>query len=752
MGVEFVSGGVLFLCAVSFALRDIKSPFQQSPSQPQIPIEVECKHRFLFISVAVPSSGVNPRFEAVDATGVYPVTDLYGVQCGYTYSVDPQLGRVVLRASYFSCHTDNKNDEVFTFMFGVIITDERGGEFFFNVSKTCSVAPFPPREITCEENYMEVSVTTDLCPTSGSIKCFSVPRSSVEPWQVMLQQDGRQSELMSPDNAAALGYYFMITPGRLVFRTTFGQPYASVKMDRGVAVEVIQATVFFKQNWMVVMVELVASCSLDKGSFDGHRLHGRTPAVKTPLATPPSELRSGSKAVGVNGELLDKQKLVDRGYSVTSNEGAVVGSVPFASVGGTRKSFVRDSMHREREIYNAPLTNQQMFVDQNAVDPKYKAFQQMATTTIPRVPFSINQTTPGEQVFQVYLGNIPSNVELMSLELNGQEFSVSTAMQMGISITRVRQDNSTFAYIVRVPFDAQYVKKQHIAEHIWEYSLEIKWTLAILPQMEPYFFFSSLSASAHDLVPPVFNVRCASNGVRFMRAYQEYDYLWDIVIGKYPLTQQLVSERGYIMSNESNNFILDVPLFTIGYHYENITLQQFYGTFELLTRNAKTLEIEQSSGKCCLFQTTELLVCSADGVMTVVRDLTKAVPLADPTRTTLLDPSCRPRETDERRVLFSFGLNTCGTRFQVDRQYVTYENELIFHELYSTDSRPVITRDAAYRITVRCIYPVRGTESLFVDRLFRAEAPGIGQIKDPVMVPPQFASRPCSSLGSNGGF
>jgi len=51
--------------------------------------------------------------------------------------------------------------------------------------------------------------------------------------------------------------------------------------------------------------------------------------------------------------------------------------------------------------------------------------------------------------------------------------------------------------------------------------------------------------------------------------------------------------------------------------------------------------------------------------MTVVSDLTKAVPLADPTRTTLLDPSCRPRETDERRVLFSFGLNTCGTRFQV---------------------------------------------------------------------------------------
>lgn len=33
---------------------------------------------------------------------------------------------------------------------------------------------------------------------------------------------------------------------------------------------------------------------------------------------------------------------------------------------------------------------------------------------------------------------------------------------------------------------------------------------------------------------------------------------------------------------------------------------------------------------------------------------------------------------------------------------------------------------------MRCIYPVHGTESLFVDWQFKAETPGIGQIKDPV--------------------
>lgn len=41
-------------------------------------------------------------------------------------------------------------------MFGVIIVDQSGEELFFNVSETCSVRPFSPREVICEENYMEV--------------------------------------------------------------------------------------------------------------------------------------------------------------------------------------------------------------------------------------------------------------------------------------------------------------------------------------------------------------------------------------------------------------------------------------------------------------------------------------------------------------------------------------------------------------------------------------------------------------------
>ncbi|XP_052417527.1 zona pellucida protein AX 4 isoform X17 [Carassius gibelio] len=910
MAFGFVSGGLFLLCAVACALPGSKNALQQSSRLPQAPTVVECKAQSLVVSVDIPPSGSAPRFEAIDATGAYPVTERYGAQCGYTYSVQPLLGHVDLRASYFSCHTGNQNDEVFTFMFGVFTIDESGKESSFNVSKTCSVPPFSPRVVTCEENYMEVSVRTDLpCPTAGSIKDFSASlalaqSSAVEAWQVMLQKEGQQPEVMSVEYAATLGYIIMVTPGRLVFRTTFGQLYASVKMVNGAAVEVIQATVFFRQNWMVVMVDLVATCSLVKGSSDDSRLHWRTPAERTPPAVGPSKLRTEYMGMGVSGGVANEWAMTDQGYSVTVGKGSVAHRLPSVAEGGIRKNqqgvvtkpkVVRQmatppvprpplSVNRTwrspaertplavgtselwgenrrmgasggvvdkwaasdrgysvtvgketvahrfpsvaeggirknqqgvvikpnvvRQIANPPVPRPPLSVnqspsgtwrspaertplavgtselrgenmgmgvsggvvderatidrgysitvgkatvgssilspaeggirkDQHGVVTKPNVVKQMASPPIP-LPFSVNQTNLEERVFHVYLGNIPSDVELVSVELNGQEISVLTAAQMGYSISRVSEGNATSAYIIRVPFEDQFVAKQYVSAGLFEYSLEIKWTLNIRPQMEAYYHLSSVSALVVEALPPVFDSMCTESGISFEKDHQQYDYLWDIAIGSYTLTPQLASERGYILTNDSTTLILAVPLFTIGYVYEDITLQQFYGTFKLLTRNAKTLEIEQSSAKRCLFQTTELLVCSTEGVMTIVTDITKAVPSADPARTTLLDQSCRPQETDDTRVLFSFGLNTCGTRFQIDQQYVTYENELVFHELYSTDSRPVITRDAAYRVTMRCIYPVRDTESLFVDRKFRAETPGIGQIKDPVKVPPQM--------------
>lgn len=122
------------------------------------------------------------------------------------------------------------------------------------------------------------------------LRCGKAQQSAMEGLQVMLQAAGQQPDIMSIQDAANQGYFIMLTASRIVFRTSFGQPHASITMVwrfllvlflkvsvcdswsshpnwfqvNGVAVEVIQCTVFFRLSWMVVMVDLVAACSLGK--------------------------------------------------------------------------------------------------------------------------------------------------------------------------------------------------------------------------------------------------------------------------------------------------------------------------------------------------------------------------------------------------------------------------------------------------------------------------------------------------------
>ncbi len=72
-----------------------------------------------------------------------------------------------------------QDDEVFTFNFNLIAAHE-GKEVTYALNKTCSPAlPWSPREVTCELNYMEVSLGT-FCNKFGELsQMFTNPGFSV---------------------------------------------------------------------------------------------------------------------------------------------------------------------------------------------------------------------------------------------------------------------------------------------------------------------------------------------------------------------------------------------------------------------------------------------------------------------------------------------------------------------------------------------------------------------------------------------
>uniref|UniRef100_A0A4W5JTT7 ZP domain-containing protein n=1 Tax=Hucho hucho TaxID=62062 RepID=A0A4W5JTT7_9TELE len=108
--------------------------------------------------------------------------------------------------------------------------------------------------------------------------------------------------------------------------------------------------------------------------------------------------------------------------------------------------------------------------------------------------------------------------------------------------------------------------------------------------------------------------------------------------------------------------------------------------------------------------------------MTVV-SVILAIPGSEPSRISLLDSTCRPQQRDDTRALFSFRLDTCGTRVQFDYQHLTYENEITVENTIQSVEAPVKTR-----VTVRCVYPLSGLHKLFAYRRFEADTPGFGTI------------------------
>lgn len=683
-----------------------------------------CHDRYFMLAMDLgDSTEGEPRFAAVDGKGVYPITKQYAAKCGYNILI--HLGKVELRASYFSCHTENNDDEVFMFNFNMIVMD-KGKEVTYALNKTCSLPiPWSSREVTCEINYMEVSVRREVpCPTVRTKKddqqIFPLGHGlSMSDWQVMFQRAGQHLPPMSLSKAQAQGYVFDFTDGRLVFRTPYGQPDSFSTEVNGVPVEVVNAILFSRKSWFVFMVDFVASCSLFEGSYDNGYMVWKTPEMLYP------SLNNMRISVGLSGELVEQKIAKERGFDIGKDNGTIQIRIPYDMKGHYSKSFVTDKLYR---FYVFNLYFEQILVDENHLETRLQFHRMLATPLLPWPVFTNNLTVIEEGMFNVYLGNFPSDVQLTAVVLNGQESAVSFTNTSTPSFTKVVQPNNTHGYTLKVPFaNPTVVHKFSKKDGAFQYLLNINYTLVVLPENERFYHLTSLAALFTQISPPVLDPICSESGISFKLKNGPFNYLWDMSIGPDLLTAELAARRGYSIHNDSQSLLLTVPLFTHGYEYKDITLSRFFGSFEILMRDHETWEIQSSTVKTCLFSTTELIVCSTDGKMTVVADLSQFLPSeGSPAQTSLIDRDCRPKETDNTRALFSFPLNACGSIITLARGNVTYQNEIFYNRKYVDTNKAV--SNATESVMMQCTYPLAGLHRLFSAYKFESDASGVGSI------------------------
>ncbi|XP_062240099.1 uncharacterized protein LOC133949985 [Platichthys flesus] len=696
----------------------------------QIPSEVrmECHDRYFLIAADLSFTGKEAHFEAVDGTGVYPITKPYAAVCGYSVSHLPLKGSMELRASYFSCHSANKDDAFFTFTFNLVVSRE-GGAVTYTLNETCSpTLPWSPREVTCEANYLEVSVRSDVvCPTGTKGDDWNAAvqtayGSATSDWQVMFHEAEEQLKAMELSEARTQGYLFDLTTGRLVMRTPYGQPHSFNKEVNGVPVEVVHATLFSRQSWVVLMVHLEAACSISEGSYDdaGYMVWETSEALN-PLV---SGLTNTQVNVGIGGELLEQSVAEEQGFIVEKHNGSVEISIPYNAEGGYRKSFVSGDLY---EYYIFHLHLEQIAGDEDHIDTRLRSHRTLVTPLLPRPVFTENRTIHEERVFTIYLGDVPEDVELSAVQLN--EHAHIFTNESDRSITKVVHPNNTHGYTLKVPFDdPAVIKKFSKEDEAMKHRLEVNYTLTVLPENEPFFHLTSVMALS-DITPPEFEAVCSESGISFKLDHRPFDYLWNIHIGSELLTPELATQQGYILTNNSQSLLLEVPLFTPGYVYGDVALKGFLGTFEILIQYQGTSEVQGSTVKTCPFTTAEFISCSTDGKMTVVADLSLAVSSGGiPSRSNLLSMQCRPKEAGDTRAMFSFILNSCGSIIKLGKEYVTYENEISFSRMFNFQKNPSDSSNEIDRVMVQCTYPLAGLHRLFSFYKFESDAAGVGSI------------------------
>ncbi|XP_061814864.1 uncharacterized protein [Nerophis lumbriciformis] len=672
-------------------------------------VRMECHERYFMIAVDRSFEAAQAHFEAVDRTGVYVITESYAAKCGYSITV-LQSGYMELRASYFSCHTANQGDQVFTFSFN-LLARRNGSEAVYALNETCSpLLAWSPREVTCEVNYMEVSVRSEVSCTAGTQMddwniLKSAHSSSTSDWQVMFQKHEEQLAPMSLSDARGRGYVFELTDGRLVFRAPYEQPHSFVTMVNGVPVEVVHATLFSRQSWFVIMVDLLAACSVYEGTFEdnGHVV------FETPEALYPSPDVT-EILVGLNSELLERSVFAEKG-AIEIKKDIVQVRIPFHMEGGHRKSFVNGQLY---EFYTFHLHLEQLF-EKKATRLR---LHRILATPLRRHPLlTQNQTVVEEHMFTVYLGNVPEDVELLSFQLNGHEMLQPFA-NTSAYVETIVQENNEHGYTLKVPFDDPAIMQKFWDAQSVKHSLDINYTLRVLPENKLYCQTVSVSALT-DVYPPVMNAVCSETGITFRLDHRPLNFLWFFSVGSDMVTSELAAQRGYRMSNDSRSLQLSVPVFTQGFQYTEITLEGFLGTFEILVRDCETSAVQGSITKTCPFAFSEVIACSMDGRMTVLADLAFITPSGVMSSTSnLLDVYCGPTEADGTKALFSFPLNSCGSEVEIDKNKVHYRNEIFYNGSEHSNER----------VVVQCTYPLDGLHRLFSMHKFESDSPGSGSI------------------------
>ncbi|NXK98808.1 ZP2 protein, partial [Formicarius rufipectus] len=632
-------------------------------------------------------------------------------RCGYVLSEDV-WGNPVFRTSVLGCHVANEADELFSLTVNIKVSSfpSMRAAVTYTYPMYCSYPSWASREIVCEENYMEVSVKTDVPAVSNDYTVAwmsALPETqnvAYQQWQLMFVSPSGRKRITVSD-AVKLGYSFNNTLSRVYLRAPYHSNESDVSVVSGVNMNMVTSTSMYRQRWLLLLIDTTVSCPVDGISFTDTALTWTVPSIIPTLVVQESTFLSKNIVMGIDDQVIVDPE--ENNYLLEHNETHIRITVPIGAEGGRLKSSVSGGVYGV--IYSIDLFLEHTWTDAGWQTTKYTVIKSITSPFMPQIPTVINNTVPEERLFNVAFGHFLPDVSLVAITIGNVPFTPREAQYHGLKVYETLFSNRTKGFILEVSFDDPYVLKEYVNRNETKYTLLVNYTLSMGPEMTLYYHAAEVECVIADIELPEAVGYCDEKNLYLTLPTFGLHQYWDLYLGNTLLNRHVALTNGYLAATNSTHLILQIPLFAVGVTYEEVSFQKIKARFDVVLKKVRTMETLQMFSISCSFNYSEFIICHPDGTVMISAQM-KTVPAIDMSKTKLRDSSCKPREYNEAHAFFKFHVTTCGTSVRFEGDHIIYENEISYEkETLPGQSIHTITRDPDYRLTVLCYYQAKET-------------------------------------------
>nr|XP_056705892.1 uncharacterized protein LOC130477835 [Euleptes europaea] len=639
---------------------------------------------------------LNPRyfqnkyvtFAAVDKFGrSWPINQTLAAQCGYTILQDV-WGNLEFHASLVSCYAQMVGDEQFSLTFQILAAagPEMRDAAALVVPVTCSYGPWQPREIVCEANYMEVSVRRNVPPIpDGYLQdqpedwAAAFPEAKAGPpslWQIVFHTD-TQRKAMMVERAHAVGYGVNTTDSRIVLRAPYNATEAQEMEVHGVPFSAVRSSTFYKQRWMLLMVDTAVACPIDGVKYTKETIVWTIPKSMSPLMVGVSNVKELQVEMGINLSKLPAQDIASRGYLLASDKDVITVQIPIGAPDGTYKSYV--AAGQLVTSYKINPFVEHLWEDDRRGITKHTILKEISTPLQPS-PITVTEgTNIPLQLFNVSVGTFLPDVELVNVEVDGLgPWSLPEAEKQGCKVVGNKHPNSSRDFLLQIPFDTPGVKKQYVSGAIRNYTLNVTFGFSVSPHADPFDVPVTLVVLVEDAVLPQATGSCDDEALYLAIRRGNMDEGWLPFVGDAFLTQETAQQLGYSFRDNGTHLALRVPHHAAHVAYEEVHSYGIVVSFQLLLKDPVTQAEMMDFSLACSFSPKHLIDCFPNGTMVVSALKLVGIPDMKPANLVLRDRLCRPALVTEEGATFIFNVNACGTTRKFENATMTYENEVLY--------------------------------------------------------------------------